>query len=63
MCRTRSPYMWNSDCRVISTSVVRSVDDDGAGRLQVGKVILLEDEENGGLKTRTFVNATFRKCA
>ena len=35
---------------------------DGDDRLQVGKVILLEDEENGGMKTRTFVNATFRKC-
>lgn len=32
---------------------------DGDNRLQVGKVILLEDKANGGVKTRTFVNATF----
>jgi len=36
---------------------------EGDDKLQVGKVVLLEDEENGGVKTRTFVNATFRKCA
>ena len=56
------PFLTNSACKSEISLLCNASLAEGDERIMLGRVVMLEDREHGGVTSRTYLNVTLRTC-